>query len=377
MTIVQSATSNRSAPRATGGRCIVGLSGGVDSAVAAAILIEQGFSVYGVFLDTWHATVKGEQPLASAETVADYLSIRLRRCDVRQAFYTRVVEPFLSTYAAGQTPNPCVLCNPTLKIATLLNEADRVGAEWVATGHYARILRVGGGLSRLLQARATAKDQSYALYRLGQRHLRRLLLPLGEVASKAEVRDIARAFNLPVADSGESQDLCFVGAGGYVDLLATLRPDALLPGPILDEVGHHLGDHQGLARFTIGQRGGLGIAAAAPLYVVDLDPVRNAVIVGPRERLARRECRLIDVTFTAGTPPAPRFEAMGRIRYRAPLVPITVTMIGPDNAHIVFSDPQLGIAPGQSLVVYSGEEVLGGGVISGKPMPPGVAPLQA
>jgi len=377
VTRIQPATSGVGSPRTTRGRCIIGLSGGVDSAVAAAILIEQGFTVQGVFLDTWHAGTGGAQALAAAETVADHLSIQLRRCDVRQAFYARVVEPFLDTYAAGRTPNPCVLCNPLLKVATLLDAADKVGAEWIATGHYARVVYAGNGMARLYQARAVTKDQSYALYRLGQRHVSRLLMPLGEVASKAEVREIARALNLPAADNDESQDLCFVGTGGYHDLLAALRPDALRPGPILDEAGHHLGDHHGLARFTIGQRGGLGIAAAAPLYVIDLDPARNAVIVGPRARLARSECHLVDVTFVAGAPPTPQFEAMGRIRYRAPLVPVTITMIDPSNAHIAFAEPQSGIAPGQSLVVYDDEEVLGGGIISGPPSSAGVVPLQA
>ncbi len=365
MTRIQPMTSSVGSLSPTGSRCIIGLSGGVDSAVAAAQLIEQGFTVHGVFLDTWHAGTGSAQALAAAETVANHLSIELRRCDVRQAFYTRVVEPFLDTYAAGRTPNPCVLCNPMLKVAALLDEADRVGAEWIATGHYARVIRTGSGVACLYQARAATKDQSYALYRLGQRHLSRLLMPLGEVASKAEVREIARALNLPAADNDESQDLCFVGAGGYHDLLASLRPDALRPGPILDEAGHHLGNHRGLARFTIGQREGLGIAAAVPLYVIDLDAMCNTVIVGPRERLARGECHLVDVTFGAGAPPAPRFEAMGRIRYRAPLVPVFVTMIDPYNAQVTFAEPQSGIAPGQSLVVYDGEEVLGGGVIGG------------
>lgn len=360
----------------TDDRCVVvGLSGGVDSAVAAALLRDQGYAVHGVVLDLWHPQPNSTDAVAAAEAVANHLAIPCARIDVRKAFYARIVDPFLDTYTAGRTPNPCVLCNPALKIATLLDEANRIGASWIATGHYARVPRTDDGVLRLLQARASAKDQSYVLYRLTQRHLRRLLLPLGDVQSKERVRELARTLGLSAAEADDSQDLCFVGEGGYTELLATLRPDAQRPGPILDEAGRRLGDHLGLARYTVGQRGGLGIAAPTPLYVLDLDPERNALIVGPRKRLERESCRLSDITFISGTPPSPRFTAKGRIRYRAPLTPIAVTLLASDEADVRFAQPQTGIAPGQSLVFYEGEEVLGGGIISGckafqRPEPP-------
>ena len=349
-------------------RVVVGLSGGVDSAVAAALLCKQGYAVHAVTLDTWRAPQNGAEPRAAAEAVAGHLGIPLVRCDVQQVFFTRVVEPFLDTYAEGRTPNPCVLCNPTLKFATLLEEADRIGASWIATGHYARVVRTPEGSAHLLQARARAKDQTYALYRLTQRHLSRLLLPLGDLEGKPQVREIARELGLPVAESSESQDLCFVGAGGYTELLSALRPSALRVGPILDEAGDQLGEHQGLARYTVGQRGGIGIQAPTRLYVLDLDPERNALIVGPRERLARESCWLMHVTFISGAQPtlgpSGDFEATGRIRYRAQLTPITVTLHDSGETHVRFAKPQVGVAPGQSLVFYNGEEVLGGGVIA-------------
>ncbi len=359
-------------PRRGGGAVIVGLSGGVDSAVAAALLQRQGYDVIGVTLETWHAKSTAPVPAATdrAQAVADHLGVPLVRRDVRQAFYDRVIRPFADTYAAGRTPNPCVLCNPTLKFATLVEEANGQGAAWIATGHYARVTHVRGA-SRLLIARAAEKDQSYALYRLTQQQLRRLLLPLGNVESKDEVREIASRLQLPVSGAAESQDLCFVAEGGYAALLAALRPEALEPGPILDRLGQRLGEHTGLVQYTVGQRiGGLmprpGAPPAERRYVLALDPERNALIAGPRSALARSTCTLSDVTFTLGEPPASVFAARGRIRYRAPLVPVTVTMRAGATAHITFATPQIGVAPGQSLVLYgpwdtSDEAGLGGG----------------
>jgi len=359
-------------PRRGGGAVIVGLSGGVDSAVAAALLQRQGYDVIGVTLETWHAQSTAPVPSATdrAQAVADHLGIPLVRRDVRQAFYDRVIRPFADTYAAGRTPNPCVLCNPTLKFATLVEEADDQGATWIATGHYARVDH-DRGTSRLRIARAAQKDQSYALYRLTQPQLRRLLLPLGNVETKDEVRAIANHLQLPVSDAAESQDLCFVAEGGYADLLASLRPEALEPGPILDLSGQRLGEHTGLAQYTVGQRiGGLTHRPGAPpaerRYVLALDSERNALIAGPRTDLARTSCTLAEITFTLGEPPAPVFTARGRIRYRAPLVPVTVTLREGATAHITFATPQTGVAPGQSLVLYgpcdtSDEVCLGGG----------------
>ncbi|HOT90684.1 MAG TPA: tRNA 2-thiouridine(34) synthase MnmA [Anaerolineae bacterium] len=344
---------------------VIGLSGGVDSAVAAALLQEQGYTVHGVALKTWHMPTEApEVSLDAAAAVANALRIPLHIADVEARFYRDVVEPFVTAYAQGQTPNPCVLCNPTLKFAVLLEVAGHLDAQWIATGHYARIVRPESGPARLLQAQNRQKDQSYALYRLTQQHLTRLLLPLGDVADKATVRDMARHYNLPSAEAEDSQDLCFMRGGDYRALLTALRPEAVHPGPIYDESGKRLGEHHGLAHYTIGQRSGLGIAAPEPLYVLQLRPQDNAVIVGPAASLAREACTLTALTFTADTPSSETFSAQGRIRYRAPRVDVTVRLLDAQRAVVHFAQPQRGVAPGQSLVLYRDEEVIGGGIIT-------------
>ncbi len=342
-------------------RVILGLSGGVDSAVAALLLRQAGFAVEGVALRLWRA-VAGDDSLDAARAVAQAVDIPFRVLDLEVRFYRDVVQPFVAHYAQGRTPNPCVACNPTFKFAALWEEAQRVGAAWVATGHYARVEHQPGAPSRLLRARGLRHDQSYALHRLPQVLLQRVLFPLGALADKAEVRTLAREHGLPSAARPDSQDLCFMLGGDYRDLLAKIHPDALRPGPILDETGVVRGEHHGLAGYTVGQRHGLGIAAPAPLYVLRLDPVNNALVVGPVASLEQRECDLEEVTFIAGAPPAAAFAAEARIRYRAPLVPVDVTIAGP-RARVTFAQAQRGVAPGQSLVFYAGAVVLGGGVI--------------
>jgi tRNA-uridine 2-sulfurtransferase len=350
-------------------RIVVGLSGGVDSAVTAALLQEQGYAVRGVALRNWKAGAPEEvdsmeASMERARAVARHLDIPLVERDMRREFYTRVVEPFARVYAKGRTPNPCIFCNPTLKFATLLEEADATGARWIATGHYARVVHTEDEPSRLLRARARAKDQSYALYRLGQRELTRVRLPLGEMGDKSQVREIARRMGLPAAEADDSQDLCFIATGAHADLVGQLQPEAIAPGPIYDVEGHQIGEHNGLPHYTVGQRSGLRIAASERLYVLRLDPERNAVIAGTRAALETTTCRLSDVTFTVAAPKHSPFEALGRIRYHAQLVPIHVTLQPNAEADVVFDTPQYGLAPGQSLVFYQGEEILGGGVMA-------------
>jgi tRNA-specific 2-thiouridylase len=347
-------------------RVVVGMSGGVDSALAAALLRERGYDVVGVTLRTWRMPSDAAAPAPSAldhaVACAEALGVPLRVLDVRERFYRAVVAPFVAAYAAARTPNPCVVCNPRLKFAALLEEADRLGARWIATGHYARVSHPAEGPARLLQARSEQKDQSYMLYRLTQRHLRRLLLPLGEIADKATVRERARRLGLPAAEAQDSQDLCFMRGGDYRELLARARPEAIRPGPIYDVTGAEVGRHRGLPYYTVGQRSGLGIAGPQRLYVLRLLPERNALVVGPRPALERRSCELEAVTWIAGAPPAEDFEAQGRVRYRAPLVPVTVHVRGVGRARVDFARAQVRIAPGQSLVLYDGPLVLGGGV---------------
>lgn len=346
---------------------VVGLSGGVDSAVAALLLQDAGFAVHAVALRTWRPADEVSTPTEPARQVAAQLRIPLVERDLQATFFERVVTPFLDAYAEGLTPNPCVFCNPTLKFAALLEQADALGARWIATGHYARVIQRENEANRLLRARASSKDQSYALYRLTQATLRRLRLPLGDLVSKDQVRDIARQHKLLNAEVEDSQDLCFALGTSYQALISQLRPDTLQSGPIVDESGHTLGEHQGLPLYTVGQRSGLGIAAPERLYVLRLDPTENTMVVGPRTSLGEQSCTIRQVTFIAGHPPesgdSPRFEAEARIRYRAAATRVSVEMSTEDTATVTFATPQCGVAPGQSLVLYRDEEVLGGGVI--------------
>jgi len=346
-------------------RVVVALSGGVDSAVAAGLLLREGFDVYGVTLQLWRAaSLPPSDIVDSATAVTDTLHVALRVVDLRDRFYEQVVAAFADAYARGETPNPCVTCNPTIKFSALLAEAERVGAQWIATGHYATINQSAGEVATLSRARCRARDQSYVLYRLDQSVLTRLKLPLGEFADKDHVRELARAWNLPVTARADSQDLCFMGGGDYRSLLQTLRPDATQPGPIYDEAGTLLGEHRGLPFYTVGQREGLRIAAGQRLYVLRLEPERNALIVGPGEHLLRDGCTLRAITFTAGEAPSAKFSAAAQIRYRAAPVPAEVTLLDDDRARIAFATPQRGVTPGQSLVFYQ-DDVAGCGVVLG------------
>ncbi len=344
-------------------RVVVGLSGGVDSAVTAALLQEQGFLVEGVTLQIWttSATAPGEDRVRA---IADALGIPLTHLDRRERFYEEVVLPFVEAYTRGRTPNPCVLCNPYFKFDVLLNFADRVGAHRLATGHYARVERTTGGPAHLLEARNAHKDQSYFLYRLSQLQLRRLLLPLGEIEDKAEVRARARAHGLPVAETEESQDLCFLVGQDYRALLQDLRPESLQPGPIIDARGEVLGRHRGLPLYTVGQRSGLGLSTGEKHYVIELRSADNTLVVGDATALERDACTLRALSFVRGAPPAASFTAEVRIRYRAPRVRATVTLLDEEQARVDFERPQRRVAPGQSVVFYRGAEVLGGGIIA-------------
>lgn len=348
-----------------GGPFLVGLSGGVDSATTAALLLEAGYEVHGVTLRLWRSPTEAPpgDPVKRAQAVARGLDISLTVFDLRERFYDEVVVPFVKAYAEGLTPNPCVLCNPQFKFAVLLEAADALGIRWLSTGHYARISHQTESGSRLLVARSQGKDQSYFLYRLSQKQLRRLYLPLSEIADKAQVRAIARRLGLPVSEQVDSQDLCFLYGGDYRSLVQELRPESVQPGPIRTEEGEILGQHEGLPFYTVGQRSGLGLNIGKKLYVLELRPEDNSLIVGPAARLERESCSLRDVVFTQGRAPASSFRVETRVRYRAPLIPARITLTEENQAHVDFDQPQRRLAPGQSVVFYRGEEVLGGGLI--------------
>ncbi len=343
---------------------VVGLSGGVDSAAAVIGLLEAGHEVTGVFLRLGEPEPGPPPDLEAARHTAAVLGVPLLVRDARKAFTETVLVPSLERYAAGTTPNPCVLCNRVAKLAILETVADELGARAIATGHHARVERSRGGPVRLLRGRDRTKDQSYFLHRITPRQLERLLLPVGE-GTKAKARERVREAGLEVADRPESQELCFVPEGATpADLVERWLPGAVRSGPIVDGEGRELGRHGGLHRFTIGQRRGLGVAAGYPLYVVALEPGKNAVRVGPAEALERDRIIVEDPSWPSGRAPRFPLECMVQIRARHRAVPATVEALDDGRLEVRFTRPVRAPAPGQAAVLYDGDTVLGGGWIA-------------
>jgi tRNA-specific 2-thiouridylase len=360
-------------------RVVVALSGGVDSSVAAALLVEQGYEVIGVMLRLWSepapptldwgavgvATNRCCSPdaILDARGVAEKLGIPFYVLNAEDAFERAVVKPFIATYAAGRTPNPCLICNRRIRFGYLLDYAARLlGARYLATGHYARIRRAADGRYQLWRGVDRGKDQSYVLSVLGQADLAQALFPVGEY-TKPQVRALAAERGLPTAARVESQDLCFIADGDYRRFLAAHAPEAMRPGPILDTHGRQLGEHAGLPAYTIGQRSGLGIAAAQPLYVLELDIARNALIVGTRAELSRSWLHAGPIHWIAGESLPGPFAAEAQIRYRAAPAPASITPLSDGTAETRFRAPLRDITPGQTVVFYQGEVCLGGGAI--------------
>ncbi|HLA25453.1 MAG TPA: tRNA 2-thiouridine(34) synthase MnmA, partial [bacterium] len=292
------------------------------------------------------------------------LGIRHYVLNMREEFEQAVIGYFVDEYARGRTPNPCIACNQSIKFSLLLDKMTALGLDGIATGHYARVADdPETGRRLLLRGRDPAKDQSYVLFGLTQVQLCRVRLPIGEYTKDA-VRELAREFRLPVADKPDSQEICFVPRGTYTDVVARFRPEALRPGPIVDTRGRQVGTHQGIARYTVGQRRGLGLAVGAPLYVVAVDPARNAVVVGDETDLLCRELLATGMNWIAGRPSGTA-RVTARVRHAARDVPATVRPDpGSDRAVVSFDEPQRAAAPGQAVTLYDGDRVLGGGVIS-------------
>jgi tRNA-uridine 2-sulfurtransferase len=351
------------------------MSGGVDSSVTAALLKQAGHDVVGVTLNVWpdlHGLPEIQREDAccalgaveDARRVADRLDIPYYVLNFKEVFEERVIKDFVQTYASGRTPNPCIRCNQFIKFDALLVKARQLGAEYVATGHYARIEHGTGpgGRHRLRKALDPSKDQSYVLYVMSQDRLGAALMPLGE-HSKQATRQLAADLDLPVANKPESQDICFVPFKRYGEFIELYAPEVLQPGPIVDKDGSVLGEHRGVALHTVGQRRGLGVATGQPVFVTRVEPETNTVVVGSADELLRTTCRLEEVSWIDAQPPVTPLEVMARARYRSSEVPCTVVM---DGAHmqVTFAEPQRAITPGQALVVYDGEYVLGGGTIT-------------
>jgi tRNA-specific 2-thiouridylase len=342
---------------------VVALSGGVDSSLAAALLKEEGWEVQGVHFVLPSSDQEREGKQRAAERVARHLGIPLATVDLGARFEERVVRPFVEGYLAGRTPNPCVVCNPEVKFDALHAWADGHGVWFGATGHYARIADPEGGDPALLRGRDPQKEQSYFLHRLGRRALGRSLFPLGGLL-KAETRVMAAGRGLPTRSSPESQEICFLSGEDYRSFLERRDPDgASRRGSVVDTAGRRLGEHRGVFRFTIGQRRGLGIASDEPYYVVALRPGPREVVVGRREELFSRRVEAASFSWIGGIPDEARRRAEAQVRYRHPAAPGRLEPLGKDRVRFVFDEPQLAVTPGQALVCYDGERVLGGGWI--------------
>jgi tRNA-specific 2-thiouridylase len=355
-----------------GERVVVGMSGGVDSSVAAALLVEAGHEAIGVTMRVWPAAAErasspgaccGSEAVDDARRVAAALGMPYYVLNMADEFDRAVIAPFAEAYRRGRTPVPCVACNAELKFGSLLARARAWEAAAVATGHYARVDRDPAGARwRLLRARDRRKDQSDFLWPLTQAQLAAARFPVGEL-TKDEVRAHARRLGLATAAKPESQEICFVPDDDYRGFLRRRDPGAFRPGTVVDLAGRALGRHAGVAGFTIGQRRGLGLAGNRALYVVDLDPATDRVTVGEAADLERDRLRVGGANFIAGAPPAGPLRVTARIRHNQPPAPATVRALGEDRAEVVFDTPQRAITPGQSCVWYDGDEVLGGGVI--------------
>ena len=352
-------------------RVVVAMSGGVDSSVAASMLKEEGCDVVGIGLqlvDPSRAT-GGPRPccgmgaMEDARRVAEKIGIPFYVLNFREAFRTAVIDYFVSSYLNGETPNPCIPCNELIKFEELLGYAKGLEADFLATGHYARVKRdPAEGRFLLYKGMDESKDQSYFLYSLSQDQLSYAVFPVGDM-TKTETREMAERLGLEVHDKPESQDICFIEEGGYGAYVEERAGYRIEPGPIKDESGAVIGSHRGLPYYTIGQRRGLGVSFPEPMYVVDIDVRANSITVAGAARLQRQERVLLEkVNYISVVEPKEPIMVLARTRYRKPEVKAKLVPLGGDRAYVEFYLPQEPTAPGQSVVLYDGNMVVGGGV---------------
>src|SRR5713226_5623160 len=366
----------------TPGLIAVAMSGGVDSSTVAAVLLQQNRPIVGLTMQLWNQRrlpeLQGDGPaqhrccslddVYDAKRVAQHLNFPHYVVNFEEQFEARVVRPFVEQYLSGRTPIACTNCNTDVKFEPLLRMARQIGAERLATGHYARIRRnEQTGRFELLRARDDSKDQSYFLWGLSQEQLSRSDFPLGEL-TKEEVRALARRANLPVAEKPESMELCFVPTGNYVQFIQAYSQERGIPlqngeGEIVNEGGDVIGRHDGVHNFTIGQRKGLGFATGKPLYVLSIDPEKNRVVVGEDDVLRKTLCEVEGVNWSSCDTPSAPLRAFAKIRHKHAPAPATIEPLGATIARVTFDTPQRAITPGQAAVFYDGDIILGGGWI--------------
>jgi tRNA-specific 2-thiouridylase len=364
-------------------RVVLGMSGGVDSSAAAALLIEQGYDVVGITLKLWpqdcvsRAEDKccGPQAVTDARSVAHSLGIPYYLIDEAQEFQAQVIGYFAEEYKAGRTPNPCVMCNEKLKFGSLIGRARKLGADLIATGHYARVERdLQSGRMLLKRGRDLRKDQSYFLFSLRQEQLSHVLFPLGDL-TKSETREVARDCQLKTADKEESMEICFVPDNDYGRFLQQAQLVSKHRGDIVDTTGRKIGEHEGIEFYTIGQRKGLGLSSPTPLYVIELDAINNRVVVGNETLLDQAELVVERCNWIPFATPPTSLEALVKIRYNHPGTPATITPLPGNRAAIRLHTPQRAITPGQACVFYQDDLVVGGGWITRQGLPTQVGSL--
>jgi len=350
------------------------MSGGVDSSVAALLLRERGYDVTGITMNLFTLPKElcrseelrsccGQKAIEDAHRASIHLGIPHYVADLRKEFEAAVIADFVREYSRGRTPNPCIRCNERIKFRLFLERARRLGADFIATGHHARVTSdPAGGRYLLKKGKDRVKDQSYFLYLLSQAQLAKVLMPVGDF-TKSEVRVMARRQGLHVAEKAESQETCFAPLGDYSSFLAGRTPRAFRPGPIKDLADRVLGEHKGIGNYTIGQRRGLGISAPRPLYVVAIDAARNAVIIGDEEDLYRKRLQASDVRLIAGKRLEEPVMVKAKIRYKHQEAKALVIPVSARRVRVEFDRPQRAITPGQSIVFYRRNVVLGGGII--------------